>query len=68
MAGGLVGAVAEAQLSRAGAKEFVVRQDNGQTIAVVQIDDEGLAVGDRVLILRSNKVRLIGDGSYRKHG
>lgn len=59
--GGVVGAVTEEALTRAGAVEFIIQQENGQAIAVVQTNEENLAAGDKVLILRSGKVRIIKD-------
>lgn len=59
--GGVVGAVTEEALTRAGAVEFIIKQENGQKIAVVQINEDNLAVGDKILILRSNKLRIIKD-------
>lgn len=59
--GGVAGAMAEEAATRSGAMEFVIHQDNGQDIAVVQTNEESLAVGERVLILRSDRVRLIRD-------
>jgi outer membrane lipoprotein SlyB len=61
--GGVVGAVTEEALTRAGAVEFIIKQENGQKIAVVQTNEENLVVGDKVLILRSNKVRIIKDNT-----
>ena len=61
--GGVVGAVTEDALTRAGAVEFIIKQGNGQTVAVVQTNEENLAVGDKVLILRSKKIRIIKDNT-----
>ena len=61
--GGVVGAVSEDALTRAGAVEFIIKQGNGQTVAVVQTNEENLAVGDKVLILRSKKIRIIKDNT-----
>lgn len=61
--GGVVGAVAEEQLTKDKAVEFVIRQENDQIIAVPQSNEENLAVGERVLVLRSNVVRIIRDTS-----
>jgi len=59
--GGIVGAIAEGALTEAGAVEFIIKQENGQVISVVQINDENLQEGEKILIIRSNKVRIIRD-------
>lgn len=59
--GGVAGAVAEEAMTQAGATEFIVQQDNGQLMSVVQVDEEGLSEGERVLIIRSGKVRITRD-------
>lgn len=40
------------------AAEFVVREDSGATVVVVQPDTAGLAVGDRVALHEEARVRL----------
>ena len=55
--GGVIGAVTEEALTRAGAVEFIIKQENGQTIAVVQINEDNLVVGDKILILRATLKR-----------
>lgn len=59
--GGIAGSIAEQSLTESGAVEFIVKQENGQVIAIVQTNDENLGAGDHVLILRSDRVRLIRD-------
>jgi outer membrane lipoprotein SlyB len=59
--GGVAGAVAEEVMTKSTAMEFIVQQENGQTVAVVQQNDENLAVGDKVMILRSGTARIIRD-------
>ncbi|MBU8540520.1 glycine zipper 2TM domain-containing protein [Roseomonas tokyonensis] len=56
--GGLAGSAVEGGLTRGTAIEFIVREDNGGDIAVVQTNEEGLQAGDRVVISRSDRVRL----------
>jgi outer membrane lipoprotein SlyB len=56
--GGLAGNAIGQGVTRGTAIEFVVRQDNGADIAVVQTNEEGLQVGDRVVITRGDRVRL----------
>jgi outer membrane lipoprotein SlyB len=59
--GGIAGAAVERAATEAGAVEFIIKQDNGQLIALVQTNEEGLNIGEDVLILRSDKVRVIRD-------
>ncbi len=59
--GGVAGSIAEQSLSASGAFEYIVQQENGQIIAIVQANSENLKVGNPVLILRSDRVRLIPD-------
>ncbi|NKC33371.1 glycine zipper 2TM domain-containing protein [Roseomonas sp. BU-1] len=56
--GGLAGTAAEGGLTQGSAIEFIVRQDNGGDIAVVQTNEQGLQAGDRVVITRGDRVRL----------
>jgi outer membrane lipoprotein SlyB len=59
--GGLAGSQVERQVSRGKATEFTIRETDGTTIAVVQTNEAGLAVGDKVRILRSDRTRLARD-------
>jgi outer membrane lipoprotein SlyB len=56
--GGVVGSAAERGLTQGTATEFIVEVQGGGTIAVVQGNDDGLRVGDRVTILRGQRTRL----------
>jgi outer membrane lipoprotein SlyB len=56
--GGVAGTAAERGLSSGTAIEFIVREDRGGDIAVVQTNEEALQVGDRVVITRGDRVRL----------
>jgi outer membrane lipoprotein SlyB len=56
--GGLAGNAIERGVTQGQAVEFVVRQDRGGDIAVVQTNEAGLQVGDRVMISRGDRVRL----------
>lgn len=56
--GGLAGSAVERGLTQGTATEFIVRQDGGGDIAVVQTNEEGLQVGDRVMVTRGDRVRL----------
>jgi len=56
--GGLAGTAVERGVSSGTAIEFIVREDRGNDIAVVQTNEEALQVGDRVVISRGDRVRL----------
>ncbi|WP_226381385.1 outer membrane lipoprotein [Falsiroseomonas ponticola] len=56
--GGLAGTAIERGVTQGQAVEFIVRQDRGGDIAVVQTNEEGLQAGDRVVITRGDRVRL----------
>jgi len=59
--GGAIGSQVERQVTNGTATEFLVREEDGQTISVVQTNEAGLMVGDRVRILRSDRTRLQRD-------
>lgn len=63
--GGIAGAVAEEAMTKSAATEFIVQQENGQTVAIVQQNDEHLAEGEKVMVLRSGTARIIRDTSGR---
>jgi outer membrane lipoprotein SlyB len=56
--GGLAGGAVERGAGSGQAVEFVVREDRGGDIAVVQTNEDALQVGDRVMISRGDRVRL----------
>lgn len=56
--GGIAGNVAENQLGRGNAVEFVIRQDDGQTVSVVQSNELQLAINERVAVTRGVRTRL----------
>lgn len=56
--GGLAGNAIEGGVTRGSAVEFVVREDRGGDIAVVQTNEDGLTVGDRVVVNRGDRTRL----------
>lgn len=60
--GGIAGATVEQAATAGKAVEFIVQQENEQSIAVVQTNEDFLAVGDRVMVLRSDRVRIVRDG------
>jgi outer membrane lipoprotein SlyB len=56
--GGLAGSAIERGVTSGTAIEFIVREDRGGDIAVVQTNEDGLQVGDRVVVTRGDRVRL----------
>lgn len=56
--GGAAGAAAERNLSGGTAVAFVVQEDRGSAFEVVQTNEDSLAVGERVMISRGDRVRL----------
>jgi outer membrane lipoprotein SlyB len=56
--GGIAGTAVEGGLTQGNAIEFIVREDGGGDIALVQTNEEGLQAGDRVVITRGDRVRL----------
>jgi outer membrane lipoprotein SlyB len=58
LVGSLAGSAAERNLSSGTATAFVVQEDRGSAFEVVQTNEESLAVGDRVMISRGDRVRL----------
>ncbi len=56
--GGVAGSAAERSMTTTTATEFIVELEGGGTIAVVQSNEQGLRVGDRVTILRGDRTRL----------
>ena len=60
--GGIAGAVAgnaiEGSVSQGQAMEFIIRQDNGRTVSVVQTNGQGFRVGDRVVLTRGARTHI----------
>jgi outer membrane lipoprotein SlyB len=56
--GGLAGSAIEGGARSGTAIAFIVREDRGGDIEVVQTNEEGLQAGDRVVISRSDRIRL----------
>lgn len=63
VAGGVAGSAAEEAITSGQAVEFIVQLDNGQTIAVVQKNEDNLAAGERVMVLQGGSTRIIRDTS-----
>ncbi|MCQ4162311.1 hypothetical protein NON00_20575 [Roseomonas sp. GC11] len=56
--GGLAGNAIGRGVSTANAVEFFIREDRGGDISVVQTNEEGLQVNDRVVISRGDRTRI----------
>ncbi len=56
--GGLAGHAIAGGVSTGQAVEFIIRQDNGQTISVVQTDEENFRPGDRVVLTFGARTRI----------
>lgn len=63
LAGGVAGAAIEEGVTSGSAMEFIIRDDTGATRAVVQTNELGLGVGDRVVITQTDRVRLSRAGA-----
>ena len=59
--GWIVGRTTEDVITSGAATEFIIQPDKGEPYAVVQVNDEELKAGERVLIMDSGKVRIIRD-------
>ena len=57
--GGLAGNMAQNELSGGTATEFIIREDDGQTISVIQSNELHLRTGQRVMIIRGAETRLM---------
>jgi outer membrane lipoprotein SlyB len=56
--GGLAGNAVQNQVGRGTATEFIIQEDGGGTIAVVQSNEDRFVPGERVLIIRGDRTRL----------
>lgn len=56
--GGLAGNAIQNQVTRGTATEFIIQEDGGGTIAVVQSNEDRFVPGERVLIIRGDRTRL----------
>ena len=59
--GGLVGHATENLITGGTASEFIIQPDKGEPYAIVQVNDQELKAGERVLITDSGKVRVVRD-------
>ena len=56
--GGLVGGAVENSASSGYAVEVIIREDNGQTISVVQTNEDQFRPGERVVMTRGARTRI----------
>ena len=63
VAGGIAGAVAENEATKTTATEFLIKEENGDLIAVVQTNDDNLKPKEKILIMRMDKIRIVRDNS-----
>ena len=64
--GGIVGHTTENAITGGDASEFIVQPDAGDPYAIVQVNDEELKAGERILIIESGKLRIVRDSSVAK--
>jgi outer membrane lipoprotein SlyB len=64
--GGIVGHTTENLITGGDASEFIVQPDAGEPYAIVQMNDEELKAGERILIIESGKLRIVRDKSVAK--
>ena len=63
--GGVVGHATEDVITSGDASEFIIQPDEGEPYSIVQVNDEDLKAGERVLIMDSGKVRIVRDRSQK---
>jgi len=56
--GGLAGTAVESSATTGQAVEFIIREDTGQTISVVQTNEEGFQPNERVVLTRGARTRI----------
>ncbi len=56
--GGIVGAGVEKSATSGQAMEFIIREDTGQTISVVQTNEENFQPNERVVLTRGARTRI----------
>ena len=56
--GGIAGTAIEGSASQGQAAEFIIREDSGQTISVVQTNEENFRPGDRIVLTRGARTRI----------
>ncbi len=63
--GGLLGHATEDLITSGAASEFIIQPDKGESYAIVQVNDEELKAGERVLIMDSENIRIVRDQSQQ---
>jgi outer membrane lipoprotein SlyB len=61
--GGVLGHTTEDVITSGDASEFIIQPDEGEAYAIVQVNDEELKPGEKVLIMDSGNVRIVRDQS-----
>jgi len=64
--GGIVGHTTENVITGGDATEFIVQPDEGEPYSIVQVNDEELKAGERVLIMEGGKLRIVRDSTAKK--
>ncbi len=64
--GGIAGNTTENLITGGNASEFIIQPDKGESYSLVQVNDENLKVGERVLIMESDKLRIVRDNTTVK--
>ena len=64
--GGLIGSKAEELVMRDSAAEFTIQPDVGEPFTFIQENEEELKSGERVLIINSDKMRIVRDQTIKK--
>ena len=64
VAGGLVGNEVEKGISRKHGTEYVLRVKNGSYVTITQLEELNLYVGQHVMIIYGNKVKIVPDTTY----
>ena len=64
--GGIVGNTTENLITGGNASEFLIQPDKGESYSLVQVNDKNLKAGERVLIMESDKLRIVRDNTTVK--
>ena len=64
--GGIVGHTTENVITGGNASEFIIQPDEGEPYSIVQVNDEDLKAGERILIMESGKLRIVRDNTAKK--
>jgi len=65
--GGIVGNTTENFITGGNASEFIIQPDEGDPYTLIQVNDENLNAGERVLIIESDKLRIVRDNANSKN-